>query len=378
MSLAGNSLPHARSAPSHLLGMGAGPWLRILRENNFAVDAPFFLSALSVGAASLVNSLCRPIDNLIAGKPAKGGTPDPLFIVGHWRSGTTLLHNLLARDERFATPDFCQAFFPNSFLTAGRPLRWFLDRALPKKRLIDDMEIGPGLPQEDEFALCALTGLSPYVAYAFPRNWPHYNRYLTFKDVPENEVRRWKDAIRAYVGRLTGVYGRPLILKSPPHTARLRLLLEIFPNAKFVHVHRNPYEVFQSSCRTLSIGPPMLQMQRFDFGDLEDLVLGRYEALYDMYLEHRDLVPKGNLYELSFDALRGDIAGSIGRLYEALSLPAFGAVEADLKDYAATLRGYRPNVHSGLSETSANRVAQRWGRFFDNWGYPLKPLTAAP
>jgi len=345
-------------------------WVRILRENNLAVDRPFLLSALSVTAASVVNSLLRPVDEWLAGDK-ESDLPDPLFVVGHWRSGTTLLHNLLAKDPRFATPDFCQAFFPNSFVTAGRPLRWILDRALPKKRVIDDMEIGPGLPQEDEFALCALTGLSPYVAYAFPRNWPYYNRYLTFRDVPQADVQRWQRAVRGYVRKLTSVHGRPLILKSPPHTARLRLLLEIFPNAKFVHVHRNPYDVFQSSCRTLSIGPPLLQMQRFDFSHLEDLVLGRYEALYDMYLEQRGLVPKGNLHEMSFETLTRDPLGAMAHLYEALSLPAFDGARSEVGDYAASLTGYRPNLHSGLPETTAARVAQRWRRFFDDWGYPL-------
>jgi len=377
MSIAGYSAPESRSTPSHLLGMSAGTWFRILYENRFAVDSPFLLSALSVSGASLLNSVCRVIDDWRAPRDASASTPDPIFVVGHWRSGTTLLHNLLAVDKQFATPNFCQVFFPNSFITAGKPLRWFLNRALPKKRQIDDMEIGPDLPQEDEFALCALTGLSPYIAYAFPRNWQHYNRYLTFNGVSDNEIHRWQCAMRAYIQKLTYVNGRPLILKSPPHTARLRLLLEMFPNAKFVHVHRNPYEVFQSSCRTLSIGPPLLQMQRFDFNDLEDLVLGRYEVLYDMFLEQRALVPEGNLHEMSFDALTRDPVGAVEMLYRALSLPNFDNAKPDLRAYADSLAGYRPNRHQELSEPSAARVAQRWQRFFSSWGYSMEPQIAA-
>ncbi len=377
MSVAGYSTPQVRSAPSHLLGMSTGTWIRILQENRFAVDSPFLLSALSVSAASVLNGLCRVFDDWRA--PRFGGvlTRDPIFIVGHWRSGTTLLHNLLAVDKQFATPNFCQVFFPNSFITAGKPLHWFLNRALPKKRQIDDMEIGPELPQEDEFALCALTGLSPYIAYAFPRNWEHYNRYLTFTDATDDEIRRWKAAVRTYVHKLTSVYRRPLILKSPPHTARLRLLLEIFPNAKFVHVHRNPYEVFQSSCRTLSIGPPLLQMQRFDFNDLEELVLSRYEALYDMFLEQRSMVPAGNLFEMSFDTLTRDPLRAVQTLYRELSLQGFDDIKNDLRTYVDSLVGYKPNRHTELSESSAERVAERWKRFFSSWGYSVEPLGAA-
>lgn len=376
MSTTEYSAQKVRSAPSHLLGISATTWFRVLYENRFSVDSPFLLSALSVSAASLLNSACRVFDELRMLRSPNLSFPDPIFIVGHWRSGTTLLHNLLATDSQFATPNFCQVFFPNSFITAGRPLRWFLNRALPKKRQIDDMEIGPDLPQEDEFALCALTGLSPYVAYAFPRNWKHYNRYLTFEDVPEDEIRRWQFAMRAYVKKLTYIYGRPLILKSPPHTARLRLLLEIFPNAKFVHVHRNPYEVFQSSCRTLAIGPPLLQMQRFDFNDLEDLVLGRYEVLYDVFLEQRGLVPEGSLHEMSFESLTRDPVGAAEALYKALSLPNFDTAKPALSAYAKSLKEYRPNRHQGLSEPSAARIAQRWSRFFSSWGYSVETQTA--
>jgi len=365
-----------RTPPSHLVGMCAGTWFRVLKENGYAVDGAFLGSAATVTAMSLVNSFCRMIEDDGEGDDGTP-VPDPLFIIGHWRSGTTLLHNLLDTDTRFATPEFCQAFFPNSFLTAGRPLRFILERTLPKKRVIDDMEFGPGLPQEDEFALCALTGLSPYVAYAFPKNWQHYNRYLTFENVPEEETRRWQKAMKAYVRKLTRHYGRAMVLKSPPHTARLKILLEIFPNAKFVHVHRNPFDVFQSSCRTLALGPPLLKMQHFDFSHLEELILGRYEMLYDMYLAQRALVPHGHLYEMSYAALSRDPVGEVERLYAALDLPEFAEGAAPLRAYVATLQGYRPNRHEVLEGGTAEKVVTRWRRFFSNWGYPTDPLGAA-
>ena len=144
-----------------------------------------------------------------------------------------------------------------------------------------------------------------------------------------------------------------------------------------MHVHRNPYEVFQSSCRTLSIGPPLLQMQRFDFSDLEELVLGRYEALYDMFLDQRSLVPKGNLYEMSFDTLTRDPLGAVQTLYRELSLQGFDDIQNNLRTYVDSLAGYKPNRHTELSESSAQRVAERWRRFFSSWGYSVEPLRVA-
>ena len=47
---------------------------------------------------------------------AKTEMPDPVFILGHWRSGTTLLHGLMAQDDQFAYPRIYQVSNPHSFL----------------------------------------------------------------------------------------------------------------------------------------------------------------------------------------------------------------------------------------------------------------------
>src|SRR5205814_10706786 len=87
---------------------------------------------------------------------------------------------------------------------------------------------------------------SPFMACVFPRQKQKFERYLTFKSADATELAAWEKAFMGLVKRLQFRDGRPLILKSPPHTARIRLLLELFPQARFVHIHRNPYTVFQS------------------------------------------------------------------------------------------------------------------------------------
>jgi hypothetical protein len=109
------------------------------------------------------------------------------------------------------------------------------------------MALGAGVPSEDEFATCTMTGLSPYMAWCFPGGGASYGRYLTFRDAPDSEVTRWEDALMTFLKKLMVRYGRPLVLKSPPHTARIRRLLGLFPDARFVHFHRDPYVVFRST-----------------------------------------------------------------------------------------------------------------------------------
>jgi hypothetical protein len=122
---------------------------------------------------------------------------------------------------------------------------------------MDNVKFGFAEPREDEFALCSITGRALPVAWAFPHRADHYGRYLTLRDASASEVAEWKSALLWLVRKLSFKYGRPLVLKSPGHTCRIRLLLELFPQARFVHIHRNPYDVFRSTQHWLRAGPPI-------------------------------------------------------------------------------------------------------------------------
>lgn len=362
---------------NQLMGVSAATWFNILRENRFSVDPAFFPRALIVSAASVLNSLCGRLENVAAGADLdeSRSQPDPIFILGHWRSGTTLLHNLLVCNERFGAPNFAQVFFPHSFSTLARPLDAIIRRFMPDRRPFDNMRLDPELPQEDEFALCTLTGLSPYLAYTFPRNWRHYDRYLTFSGVPESEVRLWQLAFQRYVRKIGRVLGRQLILKSPPHTARLRWILEIFPNARFIHIHRNPYSVFQSTRYMLRIGAPMAQMQKFDFGSVEDVILKRYRAMYEAFFEQRGLIKEGRFCEISYQDLVKNPLTQLAEVYNYLGLPDFATVETQMRSNIATVENYRPNRYPNLPEDIAQRIAEEWQFCFQAWGYSSDPAN---
>ncbi len=74
------------------------------------------------------------------GRIARAAIQPPIVVLGHWRSGITHLHNLLALDERFAAPRYSQVLIPDTFLTgehlfcqtAERLLRRLPSRAIPQ------------------------------------------------------------------------------------------------------------------------------------------------------------------------------------------------------------------------------------------------------
>ena len=100
----------------------------------------------------------------------------PVFILGHYRSGTTYLHELLATDPRYASPNRYQAFNPRTFLTTEQVRGRFVELFMIPRRV-----------QEDEIAFLVMTGLSPYLDWVFPRSPTGYDTYLTFRDADPAE-----------------------------------------------------------------------------------------------------------------------------------------------------------------------------------------------
>src|SRR6185503_9923340 len=164
----------------------------------------------------------------------------PLFVLGHWRSGTTHLHYLLGLDDRFAFPGLYQVHFPHTFLTTEQRLSGLVGFLLPRHRPYDNVRLDLQVPDEDEFAMCVLGFMTSYLAGVFPRRMEYYEQFLTLQNTPASAVDQWKSSLRLFLQKLTLKSGKPLIVKSPTHTGRIKLLLEMFPDARFVHIHRDP------------------------------------------------------------------------------------------------------------------------------------------
>ncbi|MDY7076347.1 MAG: sulfotransferase, partial [Chloroflexota bacterium] len=221
----------------------------------------------------------------------------------------------------------------------------------------------------DEFAISMMSLRSPLIGWSFPRREEHYERYLTFRGVSEKEVERWKAAFVIFLKKLTWKYKRPLILKSPVHTARIRLLLDLFPDARFVHIHRNPYTVFQSTRwlyeKTVSKG----YLQHPQAERINDGILRRYAKMYDAFFEEWVLIPDGQFYEIGFEELEKDMLGQLDKVYECLGIPGFRDAEPAFRRYVDSIANYKKNVYPPLAEPLRQQVAQAWRRSFEEWGY---------
>ena len=144
-------------------------------------------------------------------------------------------------------------------------------------------------------------------------------------------------------------------------------LSDALPDAKFVHIHRHPHEVFQSTVHTWKKVYPLWALQEGAVN--AESVIRDYADVYDSFFEHRHLIPAKNYCEIAFDQLEKDPLGQIKYVYETLSLPDFDYAEPKLRDYVQSLQGYSRNTFPKLPSDVRERLAREWARCFEEWQY---------
>lgn len=357
-----------------MTGVTFGIWLKVLAENRFYIAPAYWHRGVVITLASIANSGFAVIEKLRFGKAIKQAEipKAPVFVLGHWRSGTTFLHELLAQDDtQFQYANTYRVVNPLTFLTTERFITKALAGLVPPKRPMDNMELKFSSPQEDELAPLLMTRKSLYLGMSFPRNTDFYDKYLSFRDVDRAEIEKWKAAFLAFSKKLMLNDKRTLLLKSPAHTARIRIILEMFPDARFVHIHRDPYKVFQSQRHFFDTAGWFTYLQRPIIETIDEGILKRHETMYDAYFEDLPLVPKDRICELNFVDLETDPAGSIKEIYDSLSLNGYDEFAPKLERYVDSLKGYEKNDFGSLNNADKKMVAKHWKRSFETWGYSM-------
>lgn len=286
MTLRNQFIKHV--GPGGMSGCTLGEWFAHLRRNRFAISPRYWPRVAMTTFNSAMNSTNMRRERQYDAEVAAIDVPPPLIVLGIWRSGTTHLHNLLSKDDRYAFPNTFQALFPNTFLTTEEKTSSLLNSFMTPERPMDNVKQDCSQPQEDEFALVP-AGLSYVCGFAFPKTGDDYWRFLTLRDTTAEEKEQWKAKWLWFLKKLTFKYKRPLVLKSPGHTCRIKLLLEMFPDAKFVHIRRNPYAVFRSAIYAGIQVSPYWIVQRYEQD--QEALLDYHAKLYEAFFEERDLIP---------------------------------------------------------------------------------------
>jgi hypothetical protein len=168
---------------------------------------------------------------------------DPVFVLGPWRTGSTVMHELLVAATGLPAPRTWQCMNAGAFRLSAPPLR-----GGATARPMDGWLVDAHAPQEDEFALLTLGVPSAYRAFLMPHRFGELLPTLsqrTWMDDP-SWLAPWERFLRSvlHVERAAGL---PLVLKSPNHTFRLRALLRRFPGARLAWMTRDPVEAAHSN-----------------------------------------------------------------------------------------------------------------------------------
>ena len=358
---------------NYMAGITFGNWLRLLAENKFQISPAYLHRAAFITLASLSNSGFAAYENLRFKRKIEQIelTQAPLFVLGHWRSGTTLLHDLLAQDEvQFSYANTYQVVNPLTFLTTEKTTTKLLAGLLPATRPMDNMALKFNSPQEDEFAPLLMSLRSVYMGVSFPNRTEHYEKYLSFKDATAQEREQWSKAFLFFCKKLSlADNSKALLLKSPPHTARIKMILDIFPNARFVHIHRNPHRVFKSQQHFFDTACWYTYLQRPNLDVIDEGILARYTSMFDAFFEDVKLIPEGQFHEIRFEDLERDPVKEIAATYASLGLNNFTDFKPKLQSYVDSLRGYEKNTFTPSNEATRELIATRWARSFESWGY---------
>jgi omega-hydroxy-beta-dihydromenaquinone-9 sulfotransferase len=360
--------------PRFWSGINLSGWLGLVWRNRCAITPTRWPMALILTSCCVMNSMLRAVQWLFFGRKIKQARieQEPIFILGHWRSGTTLLHELLALDPRHTYPDTYAAYCPNHFLVSGWLFRPLLKFLLPERRPMDNMAAGWDRPQEDEFALCNMGVRSPYLTITFPNRPPQDQKYLTLDGLPPQAVARWQRALLWFLKCLTVRSPKRIVLKSPAHTCRIRALLEMFPNARFIHIVRDPYVIFPS---TINLWKRLYRDQGLQhpcYEGLEEHVYETFRRMYHAFERDRHLIDPARFCEVRYEDLVKQPAEEVRKMYEHLGLGDFAVVQPAVAAYFAEKADYKTNRYRQPPEQRAE-ISRRWRSFIEQYDYASEP-----
>jgi hypothetical protein len=296
----------------------------------------------------------------------------PVFILGHYRSGTTYLQRIFMQDKRYGYMSLFQSVLPELMLGFEKyltPVFEITSRLLSVQNSFHRMPFTFDFPGEEDVAMVAF--LNPCAAQwgeLFPEKLSAYfEKYVLFKNIAEHTKQQW---VNDYLYLLKKIslqnHSRPLVLKSPPNTARIELLVKLFPGARFIHICRNPYDTYASTKRLLVLLHRNYILGKTTHADLDKLIVEIYAKMMNCYIQQRPLIPAGQLIEIKYESFMQQPLEHMNWIYRKLDLGDFCSCEKDIASFVAKQNGF-PVLKYTLAETEKNFIDQQCGEIIEYW-----------
>jgi len=306
---------------------------------------------------------------------------DPVFIIGHYRSGTTYLHKLMATNKNWGFINTYNFLFPFSPLIIEKHFGAFLQKiaeiASFKHPHFNNYDYNFADPlEEDMYLIGALYKESAFWGEVFPKQAETYfNSQIFFEN--EEEKKSWSDSYDYCVKKFTHRHGgKRLILKNPPNAGRVKALLDLYPHAKFIFIYRNPYQVYYSTLHLwLRTIEKVYSLQKISDKEREDIIFNLYNGLMTRYYLEKSLIPAGNLVEVKYETLKDKPGQEIKKIYDTLGLEDYDHIKSALNKRLNKEKNYKTYNYS-YDDVTQDKVYEHWKEFIDKYSY--EKLTKSP
>jgi len=353
-----------------LMGIRFITLIKMVVRNGIGIRPVHILRFLMLIPTSLLVEAFIIVEKLRSGKAIRRTNIEkpPVFIIGHWRSGTTLLHQLLALDIRFTTPTLVQTVAPEHFLFSAKYWIPLMKKTIPTKRPMDEVVVGPVDPMEDEWALLRMDVQTPLSKVFFPSR---KFGFMSCRDefIPEGKSRaRFEKCLITFLRKITLHTGKRIILKNPFHTPRIKLLSELLPGSKFIHIVRHPYKIVPSAINMWNI---LEAENAFKGGWVKADIMGS-AAMVEWFRkkvdDDKNFLAPDRFTELRYEDLEKDPVSEIRRIYNCFGISFSDDFERAIQRFMEEKKGYRKNVFV-LKAEDKESIKEYLGEYMKCYGY---------
>lgn len=289
-----------------------------------------------------------------------------VVVVGLPRSGTTALHQILGADAQFQWIPAWMAHRPRPRL----PREAWDNDPLYRERIETYRINGPNIlhdvaPTDPEECITVMQQSFVNMTWVSSQAVPAYHEW--FIDADERpSYRRYADNLRL-IGADAG--DMPWLLKNPSHTFGMADLLETFPDARIVHIYRDPAQSIVSGCS-------LIASMGIGEGTFTPEELGAHRLrIWALAAERMDAAraahPERQFCDVDYREFVADPLAAAQRIYKQLDLELTPAAEAGMRQWMAERPKDKHGTHRYTAEEfglSTDQIRERMAGYIDHYG----------